>query len=281
MAQDVVLDFEKKRFQANADLNKLKEPALFWAHDDSISEPGVYQYRIRLGVFNPIAGKDWVVEEQNELKDQVILWSSYSPETEPVQIEPMHYFFPQKYLADQNKLEVKVSKFHLGQWRSEVFQIQPGEVIGAVVEPKILNPNLDPSMRGLGIDDRSYSGGLIDPLQRLPREIDFSTGMIFVDLIASTQWIGNSSQNLQEVLYSPDGTLLHQLPLESRNWPSDLQTKLTQIKMVENDQPLQYVARGQSGRTYTPPPVPYNYNRDRGGRPGDMYYGPGGPPVPR
>ncbi len=281
VAADVVNDFEKKRFQVNTDWNKLKEPAVFWAHDDSISEPGVYQYRLRLGVFNPVAGKDWLAEGQKELTDQVILWSSYSPETEPIQIEPMHYFFPQKYMAEQGSLEVKVSKFHLGQWRSEVFQIQPGEMIGGKVEPKTVNPLLETTFPGLSREEMAYrDGGMMNPLQNLPREIDFSTGMVFVDLIASTQWIGNSSQNLQEVLYSSDGLSLRQIPLESRNWPSELQTKLTQIKMVETDKPMQYVARGQNARTFAPPPVPYmGRDRDRG-RPGDMY-GPGGVPVPR
>ena len=192
-SEDVVRDFDKKRLGDRFDWSKLTEPTMFWAHDDSLPGPGTYQYRIRIGVFNPIAGKDWVADDQKDLKEQVILWSPYSEATGPIRIEPMFYFFPQKYLAEQDKLEVKVAKFHLGQWRSEAFQVTRGETIGSVVEIKDATlDTLDPSMRGMTREEMEYRrGGMMDdPLQSLPQSIDFSTGAVMVDIASAVQWGG-------------------------------------------------------------------------------------------
>jgi hypothetical protein len=272
-SEDVVRDFEKKRLTDRTDLTKLTEPAMFWAHDDSLPGPGIYQYRIRLGVFNPIAGKDWVADDQKDLKEQVILWSPYSETTAPIRIEPMYYFFPQKYLAEQDMLEVKVAKFHLGQWRSEPFQVHRGEMIGSQVEVK--NKSLDETnspLPGMMRDGMAYRrGGMAsDPLDSLPQTIDFTTGAVMVDIATAVQWGGGmlARQEYQEMLYSVGGGDLNHLALGEGFWQPELREKYTQIKKAETEQPLIFLGRGQSAQGLRPPPP---MMRDRmGGGPGGL-----------
>ena len=270
-------DFEKKRLGERFDWSKLTEPTMFWSHDDSLPGPGIYQYRIRIGVFNPIAGKDWVAADQKDLKDQVILWSPYSGATAPIRIDPMYYFFPQKYLAEQDTLEVKVAKFHLGQWRSEPFQVRRGEMIGSLVDIKDKTlDDIDPQMRGMTREEMAYRrGGMMsDPLQSLPRAIDFSTGATMVDIAPAVQWGGAQlvRQDYQEMLYSDGGGDLNRLALGESFWPSEFREKYNQIKKVEKDAPLQFVGRGQSGSSPLRNPM---IMRDRMGGPGV------GPPMGR
>lgn len=280
-SEDVARDFEKKKLGDRIDWSRQAEPTIFWAHDDSLPGPGIYQYRIRIGVFNPIAGKNWTGEDQQDLKDQVILWSPYSEATSLIRIEPMYYFFPQKYLAEQDKLEVKVAKYHLGQWRSELFQVSRGEMIGSEVENKSLFlDTLDPGLRNMGRDPMAYGRGGIgrnmgmdDPLMSLPRTINFTTGAIMVDIAPATQWGGSMlvRQDYQEMLYSYNGDQLHRLALGEGFWPQEFRDKYNLIKKVEKDAPLQFLTRGQvsSSPLRTPPPTM------------ERMVGPGGPGMER
>lgn len=52
-----------------------KDEIKLWAHDDGLEPGGIYRYRIRIGFFNPIAGKDWFETDNEELKKQIVLWS--------------------------------------------------------------------------------------------------------------------------------------------------------------------------------------------------------------
>ncbi|NLH16907.1 MAG: DUF1682 domain-containing protein [Phycisphaerae bacterium] len=276
-SEDVVRDFEKKRLGDRLDWSKLTEPAVFWAHDDSLPGPGVYQYRIRIGVFNPVAGKNWTAEDQKDLNERVILWSPYSEASDLIRIEPMYYFFPQKYLAEQDKLEVKVAKFHLGQWRSEPFQVSRGEMIGGVVDnPFVMTEGMDPGMRGMNRDTMmrrgGMGGGMEDPLMSLPQTIDYTTGAIMVDIASATQWGGSmlTRQEYQEMLYSMNGSDLRHLALGEGFWRPEIREKYNLIKKVEKDPPLLFLGRGQvsSSPLRTPPPT-----RD--------WLGPGGPGMER
>ncbi len=75
-------------------LDKMRELLVFWAHDDTVVPGQSYQNRIRLGVFNPIAGRDWFREDQKHFKEEPILWSKYSDVSETVNVPLMMHFFP-------------------------------------------------------------------------------------------------------------------------------------------------------------------------------------------
>ena len=53
----------KKMLLRGKDISKLRETITFWAYDDTVEPGASYQYRIRIGVFNPVAGTGQVREE--------------------------------------------------------------------------------------------------------------------------------------------------------------------------------------------------------------------------
>jgi len=60
---DVYDEFDEVRLTWRTDLEKMREPLLFWAHDDTVELRKSYRYRMRLGVFNPVAGTNQLSEQ--------------------------------------------------------------------------------------------------------------------------------------------------------------------------------------------------------------------------
>ncbi|MFB0525355.1 MAG: hypothetical protein ACETVZ_07415, partial [Phycisphaerae bacterium] len=131
---DVYYEFEDISLTPRTDLAKWREPLALWAHDDTIEPGKSYRYRIRLGVFNPIAGTNQSSKQHESLSNQVILWSKFSDITEQVAIPGRLYFFAKDIQEAAKKVTVQVSKYMLGYWYSEDFPVRQGEVIGKVVE---------------------------------------------------------------------------------------------------------------------------------------------------
>ncbi|MHC4726434.1 MAG: hypothetical protein ACYS17_04330, partial [Planctomycetota bacterium] len=131
---DVYDEFDKIRLTGRTLLEKMKEPLTFWAHDDTVEPRKHYRYRIRLGVFNPVAGTNQLSERDISRKNEVVLWSEFSDITQPVEIPGMMYFFAKHIREPANIVTVQVSKYVNGYWHSEDFKVSQGEVIGSVVE---------------------------------------------------------------------------------------------------------------------------------------------------
>ena len=78
---------------------------------------------MRLGVFNPIAGKDWFRSDESHLKNQIVLWSSYSDPSEEIFIPKMVHVFPVDVIqaAEPEErvegVELEVAKFYHGLLR--------------------------------------------------------------------------------------------------------------------------------------------------------------------
>jgi hypothetical protein len=177
--KDVYDDFKKIMLTEKTNLAKMREPLLFWAHDDTVVPGESYRYRIRLGVFNPIAGRDWFREDQKDYKDKPVLWSGYSKVTETVQAPLMMHFFPLEVVAKEEKgVKVKVAKFHNGKWRNEDFEVRPGEMIGKTIERKPKAGAPQTVGYGLGSDSFISSSGT--------EVIDFSTGASLVDVVETS-----------------------------------------------------------------------------------------------
>ena len=161
----------------NTELSKLDEPVLFWVFDDT-TEPGkTYQYRVRLGVFNPVAGTDRLAASDADKKNQVILWSEFSSVTRPVIIPRMLYLFAKDVQEQTKTAVVEVARYTLGYWRSEDFKVKPGEVIGKEIEPKVEEKKLPYMASGRITDslypmDRmasmDYRGGGVDDVEGVP-----------------------------------------------------------------------------------------------------------------
>ena len=193
-----------------AELEKL----VFWAHDDTTKPGEKYQYRIRIGIFNPVAGKGWVSEDQNDLRDQIVLWSNFASVDEVVEIPQRLVFFAtgireiEKSTNVDRTVEVLVAKYTLGNWISHTFSVKNGEEIGKPVEAAG-----DLRLEKMGINSDI---------------IDYSTGAVMVDVQKVTEWVGVGylrSREYSELLYSSDGKTIEKMAIKERYWPA----KITKI----------------------------------------------------
>ena len=277
---DVYYEFDDVSFNRLTDFSKLKEPILFWAHDDTLEPKNTYRYRIRLGVFNPVAGTNQLSEQAIAQKNKVILWSDFSDVTEPVKIPGRSYFFPRDIQEAAKTITVTVCKYVLGHWYSEDFKVSKGEAIGDVVEIEIKE---DRAQRGRGTSSRitgsritggrrgDYTGDYLegrfasmarpDEKKNVPESVDYSTGAVMVDAMSINDWWGDSdrrSRRYYDMLYSFDGTNIEHMPVGTTYWSKEMQSMFNHIAKLEREPHEEFKAFGTSRR--------------RGGLPGQGIY---------
>ncbi len=275
---DVIADNRKVMIYSEKQLRDMKEPLVFWAHDDTVEPGNTYQYRIRLGVFNPIAGKNWFYQQEQQYKDQVVLWSDFSEIAEDVEIAPRVYFFPTDLArADDKKVTIDVFKYHLGNWRNEAFDVHPGEMIGKAVDSKQQRPGAARAR-----DEFDYEGGLTNVM---PEKVDFGTGAMLVDVVKTDTWTGLRSlvrTRIADVLYTRDGATIMHLPVKRNNWTTAMKVQYAKIDEASRESVDVRQGKGQNkvdlfqqgGDTFFP--------RGRIGGPGGFdYMSPGNPMGPR
>ena len=279
---EVYWDFSKEMITYREDLSKRDKPLLIWVFDDTVGPGKTYQYRIRLGVFNPVAGTAQLVERDMDKKDQVILWSPYSQVTQPIDVQKMIYLFAKDVQDKASTATVEVARYSQGYWRSQDFQVKLGETIGKEMEPKKEEDKRSRSRMGPGYGyppgagpDRitgSRGGPPMGPggmppgympltpdQQNVPKIVNYRTGKILVDLVPVNDW--GSAANLRprmyhEMLYTDDGTRIEHMPVNASNWPKDLASAYQYIQTEKHKEPQQFRAFNKSGMR----------GRGRGGR---------------
>lgn len=214
----------RKMLLRGKDISSLHDTITFWAHDDTVEPGASYRYRIRIGVFNPVAGTGQVQEEDAASNNKVILWSDFSEVTDIVDIPERLYFFPINVQEAAKSVEVQVCKYVMGYWYSEQFMVKRGDIIGktAKVETSEKNKTAD-AMK----DVKDV---------KLPETIDYTTGAIVVDVVAMNDWFGDKalqSRQYFDVLFSFDGMRIDRLPAKLMNWPEDLRLKYSELKSLE------------------------------------------------
>jgi hypothetical protein len=218
-ALDTNQKMAKIKLNDKTDLSKQKELVTVWAHDDS-AEPGkTYQYRIRIGVFNPTAGTNSMSKQDAALKNQVILWSNYSAETKPVSLADRWYFFPLEFRESDKMVKTKVCKYLLGKWYTKDFAVRPGETMGQIVE----------------------NNKAEDAEDSEPNTIDYTNGVTMVDAIAP------GDKDYADVIYTSDNIALKHLGVKQSFWSSDLKLKYGEITDAEKNPREQLAARGAGG----------------------------------
>jgi len=274
---DVYYEFDEVSINWLTDFSKLKEPLLFWAHDDTLEPRNTYRYRIRLGVFNPVAGTNQLSEQDMSQKDKVILWSDFSDVTGSVEIPGRSYFFPRDIQEAAKSVTVTVSKYVLGHWYSEDFKVSKGEAIGDVMEVEIEE---DRTQRGRGTGSRITGGRNIggrvdypgDPFASMamarpeektnvPETVDYSTGAVMVDAMSINDWWGDStrrSRHYYDMLYSFDGINIEHMPVGTTYWSEEMQSMFNHIAKLEREPHEEFKAFGTGRR--------------RGGLPGQGIY---------
>jgi len=248
---DIYEEFEKVLITEESDLAKIREPLVFWAHDDTVEPGKSYRYRIRLGVFNPIAGTDQFSEQDKPLKNNAILWSRFSDVTETVEIPGRLYFFPHGVQQAAKAVTVTVCRYALGYWYSEDFTVKQGEVIGKVVESEPVEAEEEQEIT-------------------VPETIDYATGAVLVDVIPVNDWSGGKNLRARfyfDMLYSFDGNNIERIPIKSMYWPERLQARFNEIKKAEKEpkEPLRAWGGRVARRRRAPRP-----GEKPGERPGDM-----------
>lgn len=227
--EDVRKDFEEELLDEKKEIFSLQNPVLLWAHDDTVEPGQTYQYRIRIGVFNPIAGKDWLTSEQAEYKDQIVLWSDYSEPTPELDIPRRIYMFPMEVVAaketpaEADGVKVAVAKYHLGRWRDHEFDVYPGEIIGHEVEDTEKKTS-----------DREMLGNyeMMMPGMNQDQDIvDFTTGIILVDVFKEIVWGSRLRPfELDSVLFHDSGDHMQRMPVGKSNWPSEVRSQYAMIQ---------------------------------------------------
>ena len=237
---DIYKELDEILITDKTDLTKMRE-LVFWAHDDTVELEKSYRYKIRLGVFNPIAGTDQFSEEFKSLKNNAILWSEFSEVTETVEIPGRLYFFCRdKHEADKT-VTVTVCRYVLGYWYSKDFAVKQGEVIGKVVEPETVK------------DEKEK-----DVTVTVPERIDYATGAVLVDVIPVSDWSGAAflrPRHYFDTLYSFDGTNIEHMPTKPEYWAKELQVQFNEIKKSEKEpkEPLRaWVSRAGRVRQLIP-----------------------------
>ena len=262
---DVYYEFDDVSFNRLTDFSKLREPILFWAHDDTLEPKNTYRYRIRLGVFNPVAGTNQLSEQDISQKNKVILWSDFSDATEPVEIPGRSYFFARDIQETAKSITVTVCRYVLGHWYSEDFNVSKGEAIGDVIEIEI---ETDRTQRGRGTGSRitgsrspggrmgDYPGDRFSSITRpeektnVPESVDYSTGAVMVDAMSINDWWGDSarrSRRYYDMLYSFDGINIEHMPVGTTYWSKDMQLVFNHIAKLEREpqEPLKPFGSGR------------------------------------
>jgi hypothetical protein len=245
---DVIADNVKVLIDERTQFDAMREMLVFWAHDDTAMPGNTYQYKVRLGVFNPIAGNGWLTEQDKEFDNQVILWTDFSDVTESVEIHPMFHFFPTVIAKSQEKkVRIRVSKYHMGNWRSEDFDVCPGELIGKEVDFKRATRTRGAaSLRG---DFNEYDAGGYNPMNTMPEKINFGTGAMLVDIVKTDKWTGLSTltrSQVADILYTTDGVTMMHLPVKRNNWPPAMKAQSMIIEEASKVDVELNSSRGQS-----------------------------------
>ena len=230
-ASDVIVDREKGILPTS-------DSIVIWANDDTVEANKTYRYRMRVGVFNPTAGKGWL--DNKEYANNVVLWGEYTDITDSVEIEPMTYLFPLDMNKDETAVTIKLAKFYMGKWRTSDFDVKKGQLLGGEVE---IVPEDNTSNRS---DIEMPSFGESFSYNEEPIIVDFSTDILLVDVVGMTDLLGSNmlrQRNYNDVLYtSGDGTI-SRMPTKKTNWPDEVQDKFDDVRVSE-EVPVQVTTRG-------------------------------------
>jgi len=225
--EDVRTDMQKILLDDRKTAESMRDELLVWAHDDTVAPGQTYQYRLRLGVFNPIAGKEWFRSEQAQFKNQVVLWSEFTEPTEDIYVQKRVHIFPMELLAAKDQadtaqgVKVEVARYNLGQWYTQTFDVFPGQIIGQKAEVK---PRQDAAaQRGMPGRETMVLGAA-DPMTAGPTTVDFTTPFMMVDVSRLISWGTNAQRRstFDMMLYYDPQLQLMEAAVGRNNWDAAL-----------------------------------------------------------
>ena len=228
-------EFDKVLINDKTDLSKLTDLTV-WVFDDSVQPLQSYKYRVRLGVFNPIAGTDQFVENDNPLKNKTILWTNFVEpqnidkntyqEKNEVRIPARLYIFPMSVFNEMKKqINISVARHKFGYWYTKDYKVVPGDTIGKIERIRTDNET-----------EEDPASALLQGVSSAPSQIDYSTGEILLDAVQTSEWTGGNNlyqRSFFQMLHSRDGTEISRTPIGDKFWPEELQHEFTEVKENE------------------------------------------------
>jgi len=174
-----------------------------WAHDGTVHPGEIYQYRIRVGFYNPVAGHPkWLVDTDKKYADNAILWTAWDNIEQIVEVPIDVAIFPKRDgKKEDREMRVEVYKWFKGKWYKDEFEVRPGGQIGEVV--KSVNNSHD------GLD------------------IDFTTGATVIDIVYGNHYsskIGSTIKSVEcnDLIYQDKNGTIIRMPLSKQMWPQTL-----------------------------------------------------------
>ncbi len=239
----------KKIVLTKKDISTLRESVTFWAHDDTVEAGDIYRYRIRFGIFNPVAGTGQIMDEDASAGSKVVLWSDFSEPTDEIEIPRKLYFFPVNVQEAAKAVEVQVCKYALGYWYGEQFMVKRGDMIGKPAK--------------IEASDKDKESGA-----KIPETLDYTTGAIIVDMMTMNDWFGEKTiqpRQYFDILFSYDGFVIDRLPAKQMYWPEEVRLKYAELKGFEKKAKEPFRAWSSTGFQGLQKNVPLNPMDRRGG----------------
>ncbi len=213
----------------------------FWAIDDTIVPGTIYTYRIRLGFFNPLYGKNWYNKNQQHLKNQHILWSDFAEIADVVKVPERTFYFPYASRAaresDDLSVTVEVYRKQLGKWHKRSYKVAPGSLVGSLETEKLVVKQARPGGRG----NAGFGGAGSTQPQTETIEVDFRTGVTVLDIIkGAMHYVMRSSVSqsvvCDDVVLKDNTGKVMRLGVEKSTWPDELSRQYNQINKELRDQ---------------------------------------------
>ncbi len=253
---EIYEEYSELMLTSETDFARMREDVVFWTHDDTVEPQKSYQYRVRLGVFNPVAGTNQASERDASRSDKVILWSEFSETTETVEIPGTLYFFAREIQEAAKTVTITVCHYVLGRWHKEDFIVGQGEVIGDVVETEPEEPEETESARRRSGRLTAATTVRSSVEATVPEIIDYGTGAVMVDTMAVSDWTGDKNMRTRhyyDMLYSYDGTNIEHAPVGTVYWKDDLRSAYSSILRLQREPQEPFKAwsgggRGRGGR---------------------------------
>jgi hypothetical protein len=166
---------------------KSQKTLKIWA-TDFFGTPGkTYKYRIRVVMYNPLAGyKPYLEDPANTLLTGIA--SSWTEVGGPVRLENAYYCFAESLGNDKKSVKFNVIKWHSGSLYSESFMVKEGEAIGGKKKIKLLASTKEQVGEDLGTE-----------------EVDFDTGLTLAEFSA-----GQADREVNVTVKSSDGQSIKQ-----------------------------------------------------------------------
>jgi hypothetical protein len=227
-------------------LEEMTEPLVFWSHDDTVEPGNTYKYRIRLGVFNSLAGTNKLNSDSESYKDKVIIWSNFA-DAGTIEIPDRLYFFATDIREAANSVIVEIFRYAMGYWYSKQYVVEAGEVIGKLDAPEAEEKK---SSDDIPENDLQQTASIL-----IPEKVDFRTKAMMVDTSEVKDWTGG--RNLRnndhfEMYYSYDSSSIESQPIRQRYWSSDMLSTYNNIRSQMRQPKQPYRTREEAAAKITP-----------------------------